>query len=163
MRSRPPTLRNKRRYLLIAINPEGFEPDAKQLYLSIHEAVSSLYGDYMGAGIQMAVITCEGGYAVIRCRRGSEHLLATALITVTGINNDRATLRTVVVSGTIHGLKKRIRFHQYPEEGNAAVEISVDGRCFVPVYRNGQKVNLIEKGFKNHELLFLTEKDFEDI
>lgn len=162
MRSRPPTLRDKRRYLLIVICPEGFEPDAKQLYLAIHEAVSSLYGDYMAAGIQMAVITCEGGYAVIRCRRGSEHLLATALITVTGINNDRATLRTVVVSGTIHGLKKRIRFH-HPEEGNAPVEISLDGRCFVPVYRDGQKVNLIEKGFKNHELLFLTEKDFEDI
>lgn len=162
MRSRPPTLRDKRRYLLIVIRPEGFEPDAKQLYLAIHEAVSSLYGDYMAAGIQMAVITCEGGYAVIRCRRGSEHLLETALITVNGVNNDRITLRTVVVSGTIHGLKKRMRVYNTEEE-KAAIEISLDGRWFVPVFRNGQKVNLIEKGFKNHELLFLTEKDFEDI
>ena len=38
-----------------------------------------------------------------------------------------------------------------------------DGRDFAIKCRDGEKVDLLEKGFKTQELLFLTEQELEEI
>ncbi|MDD1712298.1 MAG: Rpp14/Pop5 family protein [Methanoregulaceae archaeon] len=167
MKPRPPTLREKKRYILVSLDPAGLEPDPRLLYLAIQEAAGSLLGDSTAAGIHAAVVAGERGYAIIRCRRGTEDQLATALATITAINGERAALRIKAFSGTIHALKKKIRPCSpdliTPSAGIAMRDIMIDGRAFVPVWRKSNKVNLMEKGFKNRELLFLTQEDIEEL
>ena len=108
MTPRPPTLREKRRYVLARIDPHGTVPDPKELYYAVHEAVTSLWGDAAGALIHVAVIAVEGEYAIVRCRRGTERELAIALSTVVSCGGRRVALRTVAASGTIESLRERI-------------------------------------------------------
>ncbi len=76
MRPRPPTMRTKRRYILARILPYGAAVDQKQLYLSVIEAAASLFGDAAVGLAQPAVVYCDAGYAIIRCRRGAERDIA---------------------------------------------------------------------------------------
>ena len=168
MSTRPPTLREKRRYLLVRVEPAGMAIDQKELYYVIADATTSLWGDSMAAGITPAVVAAERGHVVIRCRRGTERELAIALSTVTACRDTRIALRLVAASGTIESLRKRIRCTltgQGSPDGDAEVfpEQMVGGRSYLFRYGDGQKVNLFEKGFKNTNRLFMTREDMEDI
>jgi len=66
MRPRPPAMRTKRRYILARILPYGATPDQKDVYLSVVEAATSLFGDAAVGLAQPAVVFCDGGYVVIR-------------------------------------------------------------------------------------------------
>ena len=83
MSVRPPTLREKRRYLLARIDPSGTNPEAKDLYYAVYEAVVSLFGDMSAAAMQPSVIAVEGEHALLRCRRGAEREFVIALSTLT--------------------------------------------------------------------------------
>jgi ribonuclease P/MRP protein subunit POP5 len=165
MTSRPPTLREKRRYVLVRIDPAGIVPDAKELYYAVNDAVASLWGDATAARVHAAVVAAEGEFAVVRCRRGTERELAIALITVTSCNGERIALRTLATSGTIESLKELIGSHQenIPATPLQSEEYTVDGRTVVVSHCSGQKVDVIEKGFKNATRFFLTTEDLEDI
>ena len=60
MSPRPPTLREKRRYILVAVEPAGTVIDQKDLYYAISDATTSLWGDVMAAVITPAVVASEG-------------------------------------------------------------------------------------------------------
>ena len=79
MSVRPPTLREKRRYLLVHIEPAGTIIDQKDLYYAVSDATTSLWGDVMAAVIMSAVVASEGQYMIIRCQRGTEQDLSVAL------------------------------------------------------------------------------------
>ena len=108
MRPRPPSMRDKRRYVLVRITPSWLCPDTKSLYLVVQEAITSLWGDAIAADIQMAVVYGDKEFCIIRCRRGCEGRLETALSTVSCMNEQGISLRSYAVSGTIHALKQRI-------------------------------------------------------
>ncbi|HII99642.1 MAG TPA: ribonuclease P, partial [Methanoregula sp.] len=82
MTTRPPTLRDKRRYVLVRVEPANTPLDQKDLYYAIADAITSLYGDVAAAIMIQAVVAAEGDYVFIRCRRGTERELATALSTI---------------------------------------------------------------------------------
>ncbi len=155
----PPTLREKKRYLLGKVFPEGFEPDRKMLNGSVQEAVVSLWGDEGAAEISASVIRA-GRYSVFRCRRGAEDRLITALSTITCVGDARCCIRPVAISGTIAALSRRIGQVTVPPSCRS---IEVPGHSYEAYYRPGQKVDLIEKGFKTRELLFLTENDIQEL
>lgn len=162
MRPRPPTMRDKRRYVLVKITPSWVCPDTKSIYLVVQEAITSLWGDAIAAGIQMAVVYGDKEFCIIRCRRGCEGQLATALSTVSCMNELGISLRSYAVSGTMLALKRRIekcRKGSVPD----ARELMIGERIFEAYYFPGQKVDLLEKGFKSRELLFLTETDIEEM
>jgi ribonuclease P/MRP protein subunit POP5 len=163
MSIRPKTLREKRRYILASILPAGTLPDQKDLYFSVHEAVTSLWGDAAAALVQPAVIAIEKGCAVVRCRRGMERELILALSTVTSCGGEPIALRARATAGTIESLRTRIA-HLPAEEagllpggdctfGNRACTIT---RC------EGVKIDVIEKGFKNTTRFYLTTEDLEE-
>lgn len=159
MKPRPPAMRTKRRYILVRILPYGMIADQKQVYLSVIEAATSLLGDATVGLAQPAVVFCDGGYAIVRCRRGSEADVATALATVTAVGDGRAALRTVAVSGTIHALRRRMKpLPPAPESG----ETTVGGDSFTVHRYPRQKVDLVEKGIKHQKSLFFTEADLEE-
>jgi len=159
MKPRPPAMREKRRYILVRILPYGVTPDQKDVYLSVIEAATSLWGDVAVGLAQPAVVFCDGGYAVVRCRRGTEKDIATALATVTAIADERVALRTVATSGTIRALRRRIRpIRPLLETGEVMI-----GEDSFTVYRYPrQKVDLVEKGIMHQKSLFFTETDLEE-
>jgi ribonuclease P/MRP protein subunit POP5 len=162
MTTRPPTLRDKRRYLLARVEPAGTPVDQKELYYAIADAITSLFGDAAAAIMIQAVVAAEGDYIFLRCRRGTEPELAIALSTITSCRETRIALRIIAASGTMESLRERIRTKNVPgpaKEGPG--ECSFDKKTFIPVYCNGQKVDVIEKGFKNTNRFFLTNEDLE--
>jgi len=168
MSTRPPTLREKRRYLLARIEPAATVIDQKDLYYAITDATTSLWGDSMTAVITPAVVAAESGHVVVRCRRGTERELAIALSTVTVCRDTKLVMRLIAISGTIESLRERIRREPEGKEpqgtnGENLPEREVNGRTYLLRYGNGQKVNLFEKGFKNTNRLFMTSEDMEDI
>ncbi len=109
MGTRPPTLREKRRYLLVALEPAGTAVDQKDLYYAISDATTQLWGMQWLPSSHRAVVASEGQFFIIRCRRGTEHELAIALSTITTCRDTRIALRMVAASGTIESLRERIR------------------------------------------------------
>jgi ribonuclease P/MRP protein subunit POP5 len=175
MSPRPPTLRENRRYLLVRVEPAGTVIDQKELYYEIADAVTSLWGDAMAGVITQAVVAAENGHVIIRCLRGTEKELALALTTVTACRDVRLALRIVAASGTIDSLRERIlsgKPVKEPASGpepESAVTGSTDPdecvfaeKTFHLMNCNGQKVDVIEKGFKNAHRLFVTKSDMEN-
>jgi ribonuclease P/MRP protein subunit POP5 len=160
---RPPTLRENRRYILVRIEPEETVADQKDLYYAIADAVTSLFGDAAGGIIMQAVVAAESGHVVVRCLRGTEKELAIALSTVTACRDTRLALRIVAASGTIESLRERIRDRQEPAQPlPEPADRIFDKKGIIVTHCNGQKVDVIEKGFKNAHRLFLTKSDLEN-
>jgi ribonuclease P/MRP protein subunit POP5 len=149
--------------------------DQKELYYTISDAVTSLWGDAAAGVIMQAVVAAEHGHVIIRCRRGTEKELAIALSTVTACRDVRLALRIVAASGTIESLRERICAGKPVTEpaseivtGSAGTGGAEPGECvfaekpFLIAQCNGQKVDVIEKGFKNAHRLFLTRSDLEN-
>ena len=167
MTVRPPTLRDKRRYLLVRVDPPGTPVDPKELYYALSDAITSLWGDAMAAVIVQAVICAEGDYVVIRCRRGTERELIIALSTITMVRDAKLALRIIAASGTIESLRGRMlpagttgapRAGETPAGG-----CRFDGKEYLVAHCDGQKVDVIEKGFKNTHRLFLIREELEEL
>ena len=164
MTVRPPTLREKRRYVLARVLPGGVTVDPRELYYAVAEASTSLWGDDLASRIHPAVVAVENGYAFVRCRRGTERELAIALSTVTSCAGSAIALRTVATSGTMESLRARL---QETARGSsdampAGTALSFGGRDTEVVFCESQKIDVVEKGFKNATRFYLTTKDLED-
>jgi ribonuclease P/MRP protein subunit POP5 len=154
-------MRDKRRYVLVRLVPPWVAADTHQVYLAVHEAVSSLWGDAAAADIQLAVVYSDTDCYIIRCRRGNENQLGIALATVTSVAGTESALRSIAVSGTIAALKRRLQ--KIRRDIVQSSEICMKGKKYEAYRYGGHKVDVFEKGFKNRELLFLTEEDIEEI
>ncbi len=164
MSTRPPTLREKRRYLLVQIEPAGTMIEQKNLYYAISDVTTSLWGDVVAAVIASAVVASEGQYVIIRCKRGTEQDLSVALSTITTCCDNHIALRMVAASGTIDTLRDKIRRVKTPDpESISPRECMFDKKLFQITQCNGQKIDVIEKGFKNTNRLFLTREDLEEL
>ena len=164
MSIRPPTLREKRRYLLVYIEPAGTIIDQKDLYYAVSDATTSLWGDVVASVIMSAVVASEGQYMIIRCQRGTEQDLSVALSTITTCCDNRIALRMVAASGTIDTLREKIRSTKKPDlESLSPRECTFDKKLFQINQYNGQKIDVIEKGFKNTNRLFLIREDLEEL
>jgi ribonuclease P/MRP protein subunit POP5 len=164
MGTRPPTLREKRRYILVSVEPSGTIIDRKDLYFAVCDATTSLWGDVTAALIMPAVIASEGQYVIIRCRRGTERELSIALSTITCCRDRSIALRIISASGTIDTLRERIQRLQIPDREPASPPDYMFGeKLFQVQFSSGQKVDVIEKGFKNTNRLFLTREDLEEL
>jgi ribonuclease P/MRP protein subunit POP5 len=158
VKPRPPTLREKRRYILAGITPHYRSIEQRQMYLTVFEALTSLWGDARTSEIQMAVISCESGYCIVRCRRGTETLVESALSTVTAVNGERVALHPLATSGTLHALRRRMR--PLPEE--CPVDgVEIDGMEYSGILFQREKVDLYAKGIKNQETLYFTRDEME--
>ena len=177
MTPRPPTMREKRRYILVRVDPAGTTIDQKELYYAISDAITALWGDSAAAIVNAAVVAAEEGHVIVRCQRGTERELAIALSTVTGYRDLRLALRLVAASGTMESLRARFRKTKQPvpakqpvpdeacpagaEAENGEREAGFAGKKFMIAECEGGKVDVIEKGFKNANRLFLTTEDLE--
>ena len=161
MKPRPPTLRTKKRYILARIDPPGIETGSRELYYTILESFTSLFGDVLSAEAGIVLVSYDSGYAEIRCTRGFEHQVRTALATVTEVQEKKIALRSLATSGTLLALRKR-RLRPVPHQPEESGEWEVSGSVYSARRYQGQKVDLVEKGIKGQKLLFLTQDDREE-
>ncbi len=161
MKPLPPTLREKRRYILARIAPRWHvSGDTRLLHQAVMEATTSLWGDAEAAQIQPAVVFQQGDCAIVRCRRGTEQQLAVAMATIHRIGENAVAVRTIATSGTIRTLKERISVPPAPEQGGDVVL----AEKHYAAYRLGRhKVDLVAKSNKSQKLLFFTQKEIEEI
>jgi ribonuclease P/MRP protein subunit POP5 len=161
MKPLPPTIRTKKRYILARIEPRGAGADQKELYRSVSGAVTTLFGDVRAAAINPAVISSGPDWVIVRCSRGGERDMRIALSTVTLVGNEPVALRTLATSGTLQALRRRspgaARFEPESQE-----EVIFEEKVFIARRYPVQKVDLMEKGIKSQELLFLTQDDLEE-
>ena len=154
-------MREKRRYILARVDPPALSIDGRDLYYAIMEAAAGLFGDTGVARIQPSVMSCTGGYAIIRCTRSAEGDLSAALAAVHSIHDRKAAIRSMLTSGTMRSLHQHLGgIRPVPLPGDE--EVAFDGRSYSALKYQGTKVDLFEKGFKNQELLFLTAEDLEE-
>lgn len=159
MKRRPPTLREKKRYILASIVPYSLEADGRDVYNAVINSATSLYGDTGTAVMHPVVVFCEGGYAIVRCARGAETGCETAISLVNSIGGREAALRPVATSGTMISLKKRMKDRTPVKTGF----VDINGENYTSYHYPLQKVDLAGERIKTQELLFLTEIDLEDI
>jgi len=158
MRARPPTLRDKKRYVLAAIEPCYTEIDPRQMYYALFDVVSSLFGDVGAGRIKMTVISCDKGYVIARCIRGTEAQVETAMAALTSVDEHHIALRTLATSGTLHGLKGCIRTLPTLAEGGVCM---IEGQDYTAFHLPLEKVDLF-MGNKDQERLYFTEDDLEE-
>ncbi len=158
MKPRPPTLRNNRRYVLASIHPFYCDADPKQMYYALLDALTSLWGDAVSSEIQMAVISCNNGYLVVRCIRGTEKMLEAAMVTLTEVNGNHLSLWPVATSGTLHALRKRIR--SLPVISETDIYVS-SGQKYAVYYYSREKVDLFQNDIRKQEKLNFTNRDME--
>jgi ribonuclease P/MRP protein subunit POP5 len=155
-------MREKKRYILARIEPPLPDPDPKELYFAVLESVTSLFGDAAAARMMPVVITCGAGYAQIRCIRGYEEQVRIALATLASVGERRIALHPVATSGTLFALRRRITCLR-PDCGKELVPLCFREKEYLARRYPGQKVDLLEKGIKSQELLFLTQDDLEEL
>lgn len=160
MKPRPPSFRIKKRYILARIVPSWRSTEPRALASTVYEAASTLWGDAKTAMIQPAVASAERDLVILRCRRGTEQDLITALATVTAVGDRPLSLRPLAISGTILALKRRgVHLSREIQEE----ELTVKDHQY-RVYRyQGHKVDLLEKGIKGQNVVFFTEEDIEEL
>lgn len=161
MKPRPPTMRGKRRYILVRMDPLGLDLDGRELYYAISESLTDIFGDAGMARIQPSVVSCGKGYAIIRCTRSAEDQVIAGLSALTRISEKKVAIRSILTSGTMRSLRQHLDTlavgQSLPEK-----EVIFQGRPWISARFRGTKVDLFEKGFKNQERLFLTEEDLEE-
>jgi ribonuclease P/MRP protein subunit POP5 len=151
-------MRENFRYVLAHIIPD--EPyESRDIYRAIAESVMSLYGDDITAKMWPSVMQVSGSYAIIRCRRGMEKQLETALSVITHIQGIPAAVRPLRTSGTIRTLKEKIPHHPEKRYGKATISGLI---CDVIILENG-RIDLKEKGIYHEIPRYITAEDTEDL
>lgn len=157
MRLRP-SMRENFRYILAVITP-GLTFEPRDLYKAIAESVMSLYGDSIAAQVWPSVMKVEGSFVIIRCRRGTEHYLETALSAISFIQSIPAGVRPIRTSGTIRTLREKIQPCTDKRDGKAVVSGIT---CDVVVYMQ-ERIDLKEKGIYHEIPRYITKEDIEDL
>jgi len=107
MKPLPPTLRESRRYVLFRILG-GTVPTQKDIYRTMADSITSLFGDAGAAKMHPAVVWSNGDYAIARCTRGYEQSLIAALSIITKSAGEPVAFQSLATSGTILGLKRKV-------------------------------------------------------
>ncbi|MCP1663120.1 MAG: ribonuclease P [Methanocalculus sp. MSAO_Arc1] len=159
MKVLPPTLREKRRYILLRITPRGLVADERDLYYAVSRCVTQLFGDTTASLIHTATISREGDFLILRCRRGCERMLAAAVATVHQVNDTPVHLETVATSGTLKAIRRRMS----GEVEGVFVSCTINGREQSGLRYPDGKIDLIRRDMKGQEVVFLTQDDMENV
>ena len=157
MKPLPPTLRENRRYLLLRITPATLKADERELYFAVSDAVTALFGDTIGAEVHTATIVREGEYLILRCRRGREDTLCTAIATIRSVNGTPVHLTTISTSGTIKALRRGIR----GEKKGDSIICTINEAERTGILYADEKIDLIRRDMKGQDVVFLTKDDME--
>jgi len=108
----------------------------------------------------MSVVFSEDDRVIIKCSRGFEDKLRTAVATVNRIGKKNCAIRCISTSGTIACLKRKIP-KQYTYETTKDVNIGEIHYLVCPVSQ--EKVDLYKEGIKHQDTFYFTREDLEEL
>jgi ribonuclease P/MRP protein subunit POP5 len=156
-------MRENYRYLLARINPDNPSYDAKEIYLAVSEAFSSLFGEIKSAHTWIAVMEASNRFVIFRYRRGMDTQVESAIASVCCISGVPVALHPLKKSGTIRTLreeqKKLINLCAPSHEGS----IKRGDAWYPAVISQSGQIDLKEKGINLQIPLYITEEDIEDL
>lgn len=156
---RPPTLRDNRRYVLARYEPGYCEFDPKKMYYAVQDVVTGLFGDLHSASVGQAVLSCGGGFLIIRCLRGGEETLETALAAVTSVGDESVAIHPLRTSGTMKTLRDVIKNVQ-PATERVLEEEDPEGQTFIR--RECKKVDVVLRKNMSQNNLYCVSDDMEE-
>jgi ribonuclease P/MRP protein subunit POP5 len=104
----PPSLRERRRYLLFEVLCER-EIDKRDLLKEIWDSIYSLYGDVGASEIKVRLIEYQNGeermngVGILRCAHDKVEEARASLACIHSVNGARVGIRVIKISGTIKG------------------------------------------------------------
>lgn len=101
-------MRDNYRYILLESIPQAVHPDPRDIYYTITDAITALYGDALAATFACVIPYCMDRYVIVRCTRGYEDKVMTGIDTVFNHAGRPLALHPVCISGTIRTLKELI-------------------------------------------------------
>ncbi len=108
MLSMPPSLRERKRYLLFEVLGEQ-EVNKKELLKEIWDSMYSLYGDVGASESKLWLIEYHkreettGGVGILRCAHDKVDEVRASLACIHSVNGARVSIRVLRTSGTIKG------------------------------------------------------------
>ena len=101
--------REKRRYLALKILGDA-SLDERDVISSVWGSILQLFGEYGASQTQLSLIEYdqETRQAILRCSHEALDLVKASIVAVTEIDNGKAAAHTVLVSGTLKSLKRKI-------------------------------------------------------
>jgi ribonuclease P/MRP protein subunit POP5 len=106
----PPSLRERRRYLLFEVTSER-ELDKRELLKEIWDSIYSLYGDVGASESKLWLIAyhvrenTNRSVGILRCAHDRVDEVRASLACIHSVNGARAGIRVIKTSGTIKGVK----------------------------------------------------------
>lgn len=102
----PPSLRERRRYLVFEVISER-EIDKRELLSEIWGSMYSLYGDVGASESKLWLIRYnnkkDSGAGILRCAHDKVEEVRAALASIHSVNKARVNIRVTGISGTIKG------------------------------------------------------------
>lgn len=104
----PPSLRERRRYLLFEVLCER-EIDKRDLLKEMWDSIYSLYGDVGASEIKLQLIEyhsrgeSKSGVGILRCAYDKVEEVRASLACIHSVNGARVGIRVTKISGTIKG------------------------------------------------------------
>lgn len=107
MKFLPPTLKEKKRYILFEVLSEE-KLSEKQIFEEITSKYKDLYGTVglAQAGLQLTFFNSQKNQGIIRVGHKFKDNLKSSFVLIKEINNKKVLIRSIKTSGTIKKLKR---------------------------------------------------------
>jgi RNase P/RNase MRP subunit POP5 len=97
----PPSLREKKRYVIFDMLSDGKKIKERDLMDAIRSSGTSLIGSFGMSLCNMRMIKLNGRRGILRCSRGELNKVRAVLTMVNNINDERVAIDIMGVSGSI--------------------------------------------------------------
>ncbi|MFA0822135.1 MAG: Rpp14/Pop5 family protein [Methanomethylovorans sp.] len=106
MKTLPPSLRERKRYLAIEIIAE-YDVSREELLREIFAAIGSLLGDIGSSECGLRLLDYDKQKGILRCSHMMSEKSRAALATITSIGGQRAIVHVLGISGTVRGATQK--------------------------------------------------------
>jgi RNase P/RNase MRP subunit POP5 len=108
MLSKSQRIRSRRRYIAVDIDNEQ-TIDGQDFFDAVYMNVLRLFGEYGASQTELALIEYNSRtkQAILRCSHKGLDLVKAAIVAITTIKNEKATVHILLVSGTLKTLRKK--------------------------------------------------------
>lgn len=109
--------RVRRRYILVKINSDE-TPNEKDFQSALLSSIIRLFGEYGASQIDVFLVKYDQRmkYAIVRCSHRALPMVQAAMAAITKIGEYEASVHTLLVSGTLKALKRKITQYSVSEK-----------------------------------------------
>lgn len=99
----------RRRYVFAKIDANKI-PCKRDFESSLWYSITRLFGEYGASQTDLSLIEYnqEMGYAIIRCSHMALPKVLAAIAAITRVGNEEAVVHTLLISGTLRALKRKL-------------------------------------------------------